>query len=222
MDFDNPPQGIDDYNRDVREVFGIEKDDLLILQPTRVVKRKGIEHAIELVSRLGMKAKLVISHAAGDEGFDYEQRIREYAEVMNVETLFISDHVGEQRGTHEDGGKIYTLYDIYPHADLITYPSTFEGFGNALLEAVYFKKPIVINMYSIYQFDIKPKGFRVIEMPGYLTKDAIKKTVEILQDADIYQALVNHNYELGRRYFSYQVLQQELRAVITDCLGVEK
>ena len=73
MDFENPPHPTDDYASDVREALGIEKDELLILQPTRVVKRKGIEHAIELVHRLGKKATLVISHASGDEGFDYEK-----------------------------------------------------------------------------------------------------------------------------------------------------
>ena len=49
MDFDNPPPPVDDYASDVREVFGIADDELFILQPTRVVKRKGIETSIELV-----------------------------------------------------------------------------------------------------------------------------------------------------------------------------
>ena len=54
MDFDNPPSLVDDYSSDIRQAFGIEDDQLLILQPTRVVGRKGIEHSIELVKRLGM------------------------------------------------------------------------------------------------------------------------------------------------------------------------
>ena len=49
----------------------------LLLQPTRVVQRKGIEHAIELVHRLQRKAKLVISHASGDEGHDYGKSKRD-------------------------------------------------------------------------------------------------------------------------------------------------
>ena len=36
--------------------------------------------------------------------------------------------------------------------------------GNAFLEAIYFRKPIVINTYSNYHLDIRPKGFQVIEM----------------------------------------------------------
>lgn len=71
MDFENPPPPPDEYTRDVRQALGIEDDGLFILQPTRVVQRKGIEHAIELIRRLEMKAKLVISHDTGDEGLEY-------------------------------------------------------------------------------------------------------------------------------------------------------
>ncbi len=52
FDFETPPPGLDDYNRDLRREIGLAADDWLILQPTRVVQRKGIEHAIELVRRL--------------------------------------------------------------------------------------------------------------------------------------------------------------------------
>ena len=96
---------MDEYASDVRSALGIADDELLILQPTRVVKRKGIEHAIELVSRLEMKAKLVISHASGDEGYGYENRIREYSRLMNVDTVFVSEIINERRGLTEDGEK---------------------------------------------------------------------------------------------------------------------
>lgn len=159
MNFAALPPAVDPYAADVRRALGIADDALFVLQPTRVVARKGIEHAIELVRRLERPAKLVISHASGDEGYQYEQRIREYSRLLGVDTIFVSDIIDDHRGTTEDGRKIYTLYDIYPHADLVTYPSNYEGFGNAFLEAVYFKKPIVVNTCSIYTVDIRPKGF---------------------------------------------------------------
>ena len=52
-----------------------------------------------------------------------------------IDVRFIADRVGERRGTNAEGKKIYTLSDVYPHADLVTYPSHYEGFGNAFLEA---------------------------------------------------------------------------------------
>jgi glycosyltransferase involved in cell wall biosynthesis len=211
MDFDNPPPPPDEYTFDVRQALGIEDDELFVLQPTRVVQRKGIEHAIELVNRLGRKAKLVISHASGDEGYDYELRLKEYSELMKVNTVFVSDIIDEERGTTPDGRKIYTLEDIYPYADLVTYPSTFEGFGNAFLETLYFKKPIVVNTYSIYIKDIQPKGFKVIEIDGYVTDKAVEQTKQVLDNPELCKEMVDHDYELGKKYFSYTVLERILR-----------
>ncbi len=216
MDFENPPPPPDDYARDVKEALGIEEDELFILQPTRIVQRKGIEHAIELISRLGMKARLVISHSAGDEGHDYEDRLREYSEHMNVNTLFAYDVVDENRGTTEDGRKIYTLSDIYPHADLVTYPSIFEGFGNAFLEALYFRKPIMVNTYSIYTKDIKPKGFLAIEMDGYVTQAVVDLTKKVLSDPDLCQRAVDRNYEIANQNFSYATLRRRLKNFIEE------
>ena len=216
MDFENPPPSPDDYTLDVRQAFGIEDDELFILQPTRVVARKGIEMAIELVSRLGKKAKLVISHASGDEGYDYQNRLKEYSEFLNVSTIFVDDIIDEQRGTTEDGRKIYTLSDIFPYCDLVTYPSTFEGFGNAFMEAVYFHKPIVVNRYSIYTKDIKPKGFRAIELDGYVTAAAVRETKEILEDNNLCEETVNHNYAVGRKFFSYSILRRLLKGYIAE------
>ena len=236
MDFDNPPPVVGDfqscgldlkrakptvdaYASDVRNSLGVKDGEILILQPTRVVKRKGIEHAIELVHRLGLKAKLIISHASGDEGYDYERRIREYSKLMKVDTYFVSNIINEKRGRTKNGRKIYTLEDVYPHADLITYPSTFEGFGNAFLEAIYFCKPIVVNTYSIYTMDIKPKGFSVIEIDGFVTDEAVRKARKVLTDEEFRTQMVRHNYETAQKYYSYSVLYKKLRNLISDCTG---
>jgi glycosyltransferase involved in cell wall biosynthesis len=216
MDFDNPPPPPDEYTFDVRQALGIADDELFVLQPTRVVQRKGIEHAIELVHRLGRKAKLVISHASGDEGWDYENRLKEYSKLMKVDTIFVSDIINEERGTTTDGRKIYTLEDIYPYADLVTYPSTFEGFGNAFLETLWFKKPIVVNTYSIYLKDIQPKGFKVIEIDGYVTDKAVEQTKQVLDNPELRQEMVDHDYALAKKYFSYRVLHQNLRNFMVE------
>jgi glycosyltransferase involved in cell wall biosynthesis len=210
MDFAHPPLPPDAYASDVREALGLDPDERLILQPTRVVKRKGIENAIELVSRLGMKALLVISHASGDEGHDYEQRIIDYSRRMQVNTRFVSNIINEDRGTTSDGRKIYTLQDIYHHADFVTYPSTREGFGNAFLEAVYFRKPIMVNHYSIYTFDIKPKGFLAVEIDGYVTDTAVEKTRALIEDPRLREEMVENNYALGNKFYSYEVLHDKL------------
>lgn len=224
MDFDNPPAPPDGYVADLRADLSVEPGEYLLLQPTRVVQRKGIEHAIELVHRLsmvGVSSRLVISHASGDEGDSYEQRVREYAALLQVPTRFVANILREQRGTTVDGRKVYTLDDVYMQADLVTYPSTIEGFGNAFLEAIYFRRPIVVNAYSIYAIDIKPKGFKVIEFDGYMTDETVRQTRDLLENPALVQELAEHNYQLARRYYSYGVLERSLKMLIVDLFGVD-
>jgi glycosyltransferase involved in cell wall biosynthesis len=222
MDFDNPPPPADDYTQDVRAALGVQPDEHLFLQPTRVVQRKGIEHAIELTKRLGLPARLVISHASGDEGDGYERHVRNFAALLNVPVNFVSDIIGEQRGRTADGRKIYGLADVYPHADLVTYPSTIEGFGNAFLEAVYFRRPVVVNNYSIFTLDIKPKGFRVVEFDGYISEDVLEQTCKVLTDPALRQEMAEANYHLARRHYSYSMLERRLQTLIADCFGEDE
>lgn len=222
MNYAKPPEPPDDYASDVREALRIDENEYFILQPTRVVQRKGIEHAIELVRRLarkGVKARLVISHASGDEGDDYEMRLREYSELMKVNTLFVSDTIGDQRGRTRDGRKVYRLFDVYPYADLVTYPSLYEGFGNAFLEAIYFKKPILVNNYAIYLHDIRPKGFKVIEMDEYIREGTVDAVIDILRNEAKVKQMVDHNYKLAKRFYSYANLRRKLRFILADFFG---
>jgi glycosyltransferase involved in cell wall biosynthesis len=222
MNFEVPAPEPDDFSSDMREVLGLEPDELFILQPTRVVQRKGIEHAIELVSRLDRKARLVISHASGDDGYEYEARVRDYAELLGVKAIFSSEHFSEERGYTEDGQKVFSLWDAYPHADLVTYPSMIEGFGNAFLEALYFKRPIVVNNYSIYATDIRTKGFNVIEFNDYITEDTVKATLEILNDLELQTNLCGFNYQIALRHFSYRTLRNKLMVLLTNAFGMKE
>jgi glycosyltransferase involved in cell wall biosynthesis len=219
MDFHTPPTEPDTYVSDLRSALGLQPDEKLVLQPTRVVQRKGIEHAIELLRRLGLDSRLVISHASGDELDDYERRVQDYAQLMDVPVTFVSDIIRHERGLTGDGKKIFSLEDVYLQADLVTYPSTVEGFGNAFLEAIYYRRPIVVNTYSIYDIDIKPKGFRVIEFEGYITETTVQQTHRVLEDAQLAQSMADHNYELGKRYYSYATLERHLTTLHSDCFG---
>jgi len=219
MNFHQEPEPGDGYADDIRESLGIDKGEKLILQPTRIVQRKGIEHAVELVNRLKMPAALVISHASGDEGNEYYERLCKYSSMMGVKTIYCSDNVGEKRGTLPDGRKVYTLSDLYQKADLVTYPSVFEGFGNAFLEAVYYRRPIVVNDYSVYSYDIKPKGFQTIEIDGYVTDKAVEHARRVLSDPLLGEEMAAHNHRLAKSFFSYEVVRQNLRALLVDCFG---
>ena len=221
MDYDSPPPALDEYALSARSDLGLAPDQYLILQPTRIIQRKGIEHAIELTRRLGLPAELVISHAAGDEGTDYEKRVREFAALLHVTVNFESAIVGDARGVTSEGRKIYTLGDVYPQADLVTYPSAMEGFGNAFLEAIYYKRPLVVNNYSIYETDIKPKGFKVIEFDGYISNATLERTRHLLKHPKEAALDADENYKLARRFYSYSMLERRLHILLADCFGEE-
>jgi glycosyltransferase involved in cell wall biosynthesis len=219
MDFDHPPAPPDAYTDSLRSDLRLEPDHYFFLQPTRVVRRKGIEISIELINRLKLPVDFVISHSGGDEGSAYEDRIRSYAALLNVKAIFAADIIGEHRGTSADGRKIYSFRDVYPFADLVTYPSLLEGFGNGFLEAVYFRRPILVNNYTIYAVDIKPKGFRAIEFDGFITDETVEQVRKVLTDPSFVQQMVEQNYQLAKRFYSYSVLEHQLRALLHSFMG---
>jgi mannosylglucosylglycerate synthase len=212
MDFENPPAEPDDVTAGLRAELGLADDEVFVLQPVRVIPRKGIEHAVELLARLGRPARLVISHASGDEGLDYQARIREFARLLGVDVIWAADRVSDQRGTGHDGRLTYSLADMYDACDLVTYPSLIEGFGNAYLEAVYHRRPVFVNRYPVYDLDIRPKGFRSVEMDGFMTAAAVEATLALLDDATRIVEWTEANYQVGLRHFSHRVVRDGLRA----------
>jgi len=219
MDYDNPPAPPDEYTASLRADLQVDTDEYFFLQPTRPLQRKGIEYAFELMRRLGANARLVISHAGGDEGNEYKEHIRMYAKLLDVRVNLVSDIVDTERGTTRDGRRIYTLGDVYPFADLVTFPSLLEGFGNAFLEAVYYRRPIFINNYTIYSIDIKPKGFKAVEFNGFVTEETVNQVRKILKDREFVEEMTEHNYKLGKQYYSFTVLEQHLHVLLHACFS---
>ncbi|WP_448384290.1 glycosyltransferase [Desulfosoma sp.] len=222
LDFESEPCIDWEFTKGFRAEMGFREDDILFLQPTRVVQRKGIEHAIALVHALGdPRIKLIISHAAGDEGMDYFQWLQDYAEEHHVDMRLISHHVSDHRGWNEDGTKRYSLWDVYPQCDFVTYPSTYEGFGNAFLEAIYFRKPLLVNRYDVFVRDIEPQGFDVVVMDGYVSERVVREVREILDSPERRRRMVDHNYALATRHYSYAVLRRRLAFLISNFFGIE-
>ncbi|MFQ5772038.1 MAG: glycosyltransferase, partial [bacterium] len=198
--------------KNLRNAIGLKQNDCFVLQPTRIVPRKRIERSIEFVKYLNLSNPLlVISHASGDEGDAYFQRVCEYAQNMGVNLAFI-DHLVST--TPEGNANLYSIGETYQCADLVTYPSGYEGFGNAFLEAIYYKKPILVNRYSIYIVDIEPKGFDVIVMDEFVSSESIEQVQQILNNEARLQEMVNKNYELAKKWFSYEVLEEKLLHII--------
>lgn len=194
----------------LRRELGMGDRGLLVVQPTRVVPRKGIELAIELVGRLRDRhAVLLITSPAGDEGLDYLVELERLAERHRVNLRYAAD-----RFAPDLEGKplrpAHSLDDAYLAADLITYPSLYEGYGNALVEAVFYGKPIVVNRYSVYEADIKPLGFAFIEIDGAITTETVREVKRILADPRRQRRIAARNFRLAREHLSYEVLARRL------------
>lgn len=219
MQFEVEPPPPDGYADELRALLGIAPHELFVLQPTRVVPRKRIERAIELVKQLERPATLVISHEAGDEGHDYADYLASYAQLLGVRVLFGSERFAYSRGLNERGEKLFSLADVYQQCDLVTYPSGLEGFGNAFLEAIYYRRPIVISAYEIYRADIQPKGFDVVDFDEFITADTVAATQELISSPERIARAVEHNYALAKGYYGYSSLEKHLAALLNDLLG---
>jgi glycosyltransferase involved in cell wall biosynthesis len=214
FDFAAPPPIPDEYNRDFHQAAGLSESAPFILQPTRVIQRKGIELAIELVSRLGLsETRLFVTHSARDEGLAYWHWVEREARMMGV-SLELIDHLIDDERKQVNGKKTYSLADAYLNADLITYPSIYEGFGNALLEAVYYKRPVVVNRYPVYNSDIRPLGFQFIELDGFVDDRAVEQSIQIIQSPKDANGMVEGNFAIAREHFSLETLEGKLKQVL--------
>jgi glycosyltransferase involved in cell wall biosynthesis len=224
-------------NADLRASLGLGDQHLLILQPTRVIPRKGIELAIELVRRLrlppyrsrllGKEPVLVISHHAGDEGLAYLEKLQTSAGRTGVPLIYAADRFTAQPGMAAGHGGVgsprpYALWDAYVHADFVTYPSLIEGFGNALLETVYFRLPALVNRYPVYAADIAPLGFDLVEIDAQddpanlaaITGDTVERVIEAVIDPVRRRRVVEWNYDLARSHYSFEAATPLLAALL--------
>ena len=248
FDFDAPVWEIDGENHDLREAFGIAEDDICVLQATRVVERKGIE----MGHRTGRSPA-----ASGASGEAARRRAVRRAGVERAHRPAAGRHGGMRDGLsggaegagraagrdHDlrrrqglrrarlvDGGKVYSLWDCYAHADLITYPSLLEGWGNQLLEALFARRPIVLFEYPVFSADLLPHGFEVASLGSetagrdsdglVLAKperldQAAETAIRYLTDGTHREEVVEANFERGAAVV--RIAGPGAASVLTDC-----
>lgn len=252
FDFDAPHWEADAYNRDFRERIGLREDDIFILQATRIVPRKGIELAIDFVAALNhpenrailaenglyngrsftknSRIFLVLAGYAQDDTTNYVSKLKEKIAQTGVDALFIEDIIGGRREMR-NGRKIYSLWDSYVYADLVTYPSLWEGWGNQLLEAMRAKLPILLFEYPVYTADIKPSGLKTIslgaevsgwdaqglaQVPDAIINRAADEAAALLTNAAAYEEMTAHNFQVGKQHYSLNTLRGYLAEIMRE------
>ncbi|MGL1893348.1 MAG: glycosyltransferase [Spirochaetaceae bacterium] len=251
FDFAQKPWQKDEYNSGLVGTFsslGISGDDITILQATRIVSRKSIEFTIQLVKYLNenhllkdnidkklyngknitdkSKIHLLIVGYAEDDGLEYLDELKSISSGLPY-IHFLSDIIHAERG-FEDGQKQYSLWDCYSHVDAVSYPSTYEGWGNQFIEAVFAKLPIICYEYPVFKTDIKPFEYNYITMKDKCEKNSNYKHLKTLSQDQICKTgdkllkclfsketnnLLDENFEIGQKYHSYSSLKKNLKEV---------
>jgi len=237
--FQQPDWQIDDYNNDLRSKLNIDGSDILVLHATRIVKRKGVELVIDVIKELQRSKNLqyLREHTLFDgrtfrqdnkfvmvfpnliEDDIYKEKLEEKLQESKIEYRFCNDLFLHQRTTTPD--KKYALWDSYPSADFVSYPSLQEGWGNQFLEAVKAKLPIILFEYDVYEADIGPKGFQTISLGGKLQghesnglaqvspemiKKAAEQVLQVLTDSQFRTEMISKNFQIGVDSFSLKAL----------------
>lgn len=161
----------------------------------------------------------------------YRNFLDSYAEKKDVEIIWCNKLMDTFR-SGKKGEKIYSLWDFYAISDFITYPSIVEGWGNQFLEGIFAKKPILIFEYPVYVTDIHPYNFKTISLgkeyrrisytngqkyarvDSKVTEKAVEEIIEILKDGNKYRKITEENFEIGKKYFSYEALEKDLKAIL--------
>ena len=147
--------------------YGILYRDIIMLQPTRILRRKNIELGIRVLAELKKAGHKVIYLVTGapdahnPAARDYGRELRELACELGVEDEF---HFLSEAFEISDED----LVSIYNVSDVLFLPSRQEGFGLPLLEAGVFRIPVfcarVEPMCSILENNVNL--FDLDEAPG--------------------------------------------------------
>jgi glycosyltransferase involved in cell wall biosynthesis len=163
-----------------RDALG--EEGLLALQPTRAIARKNIPESIRVAEKLGATLWL-----AGPAEEDYGPTLDALLDQRRVPTI---------RGI-PDG---VSIADAYEACDLVTFPSTWEGFGNPTIESAIHRKPLVVGSYPVLE-ELRAFGFHWYDYD----------TVELGDEK-----AMEHNYEIAARHFNLRDLPREIARILED------
>jgi glycosyltransferase involved in cell wall biosynthesis len=141
-----------------RAQFGFDADAFVMLQPSRAIERKNVPGAVRVASHLARimanrSVHLWISGPAEDGYADTLARIIDHSPVPV--TL----------------GRATSVADAYAASDLVVFPSTWEGFGNPVIEAIAARRACAAFPYPVLS-EILAAGVRCFstEQPEVLVR----------------------------------------------------
>jgi len=180
----DPPDG---DRRGMRAALDVDDDELLVVQPARAIERKDVARGIQTAEEIG--ATFWITGPA-EEGFQ--------------PTLDALVTAARCRVIHR---RAHDVNDLYAAADLVVFPSTWEGFGNPPIEASIRCRPVAVGRYPVAE-ELRALGFRWMD-----ARDSIA-IAEATRAPD--PVSLAHNRELADRHFSLARMQERVHGVLAD------
>jgi glycosyltransferase involved in cell wall biosynthesis len=141
-----------------RAQFGFAPNDVVLLQPTRAIPRKNIPAAIQFAAELARRepewpVRLWITGPAED-GYDDV-----FARLVAASDVPVTV------------GRAASAPDAYAAADLILFPSTWEGFGNPVIESIAHRRPIAVGDYPVLD-ELRAFGVHLLSIDDVSGVDA--------------------------------------------------
>lgn len=247
FEYSKPLAKKDSFNSDLLKTFGIKENDLVLLHATRITERKNIENAFVFARALEKTLRrlapikilgknftrrsrvvVLLPNFVEVDALEYYKKIKKLAEKIKLNVIFAWEKFAIER-KKENGVKIYSFWDAYPWADLITYTSSWEGFGNQFLEAVHFKKLPIVFEYPVFKHDIKNEGYEYVSLGDTLKKrnglsfvpkenieKAVEKTIKLLQNPKKIKEITEKNFKIAKKNHSLEKLRKELVTLLKN------
>jgi glycosyltransferase involved in cell wall biosynthesis len=186
----DPPVGRRELTR---LALHVSDEDAIVLFPTRAIPRKNVAGALTLAESLDAVLWLL-----GPPEDGYDDTLREL--VANSRARVVT---GLARGLD--------IHDAYAGCDLVVMPSTWEGFGNPVLESVTHRKPLAVYPYPVLE-EIAAFGFR------FFALEDVGPLADFLKEPD--DELLAHNASIARQHFNAVDLPATLTPLL-EALGVK-
>jgi glycosyltransferase involved in cell wall biosynthesis len=140
-----------------RARFGFRDDELVLLQPSRAIERKNVPGAVRVATHVArMTERPVHLWVSGPAEDGYEDTLTRIIERAPIPVML---------------GRTDRVADAYAACDVVVFPSTWEGFGNPVIESIAARRPCAAFPYPVLS-EIRAAGVRCFstEQPDVLVR----------------------------------------------------
>ena len=99
-----------------------------------------------------------------------------------------------------------SIHDAYAACDVVVMPSTWEGFGNPVIESVTHRRPLCVYPYPVLS-EIESHGFEFFDL------DEVNELREFLGDSDL--DFYERNLNVAGQYFNLGDLATRLAKLLS-------